>query len=350
MSGFSLEHGYWARKRTWWYKNVLRRNPPKPNKRVLTIGATNRIQALDPALLRPGRFDKKIRIDAPDMEGRRDIIEYYLSKMAHDDDLDPLILAAETPGYTPADLKYLLNEALRYALFDGRLGISYRDIRLAQPEHEMGLRAPIKNLSREDKYRLAAHEAGHAIAVRLFRPTYRIARITIIRQGGAHGHVMSYPATEEYDYISTFETLMDQLRVAVAGKAGEMEFVSEGAQTLGVLGPGGDFNRIREVLFSMAYAGMFGPLGANFNGSNYTPDMREAMEDTFRQGLDEVRLALRAHRAMGEALIQELMDKDELLANEVEAFFDQYGLHTPKVTLPSRAAEAVDQVASFTRQ
>ena len=85
MSGFSLEHGWWARKRTWFYKTFLRRNPPKPQKRVLTIGATNRIGALDAALLRPGRFDKKIRIDAPDLEGRRDIIEYYLSKMAHDE-------------------------------------------------------------------------------------------------------------------------------------------------------------------------------------------------------------------------------------------------------------------------
>jgi cell division protease FtsH len=333
MSGFSLEHGWWARKRTWFYKNILRRNPPKPNKRVLTIGATNRIQALDPALLRPGRFDKKIRIDAPDMEGRRDIIEYYLSKMAHDDSMDPLILAAETPGYTPADLKYLLNEALRYALFEGRTYMTYRDFRMAQPEHEMGLRSPIKNLSYEDKYRLAAHEAGHAIAIRLYRPNYRIARVTIIRQGGAHGHVTSYPATEEYDYMSTFDHLMNQLRVSVAGKAGEMEYCSEGSQ-------------IRAVLYHIANAGMFGPLGANFNGTNYSPEMREAMEDTFRQVLDEVRLALRAHREMGEALIQKLLEKNELLADDVEAFFDSYGLYTPKVTLPGRDADvAADEVA-----
>src|SRR5690606_33807672 len=79
MSGFSLEHGWRARLRTWWYKTILRRKPPAPQKRVLTIGATNRIQALDPALLRPGRFDKKMRIDIPDMEGRRDIFAYYLS-------------------------------------------------------------------------------------------------------------------------------------------------------------------------------------------------------------------------------------------------------------------------------
>ncbi|MFQ3566388.1 MAG: AAA family ATPase [Aggregatilineales bacterium] len=342
MSGFSLEHGFWARKRTWFYRTFLRRNPPKPQKRVLTIGATNRIQALDPALLRPGRFDKKIRIDAPDLEGRRDIIAYYLSKMAHDDSIDPLVLASETPFYTPADIKYLLNEALRYALFDGRTYMTIRDIRLAQPEHEMGLRSPIKNLAREDKYRLAAHEAGHAIAIRLYMPHYRISRITIIRQGSALGHVMSYPANEEFDYMSTYEHLMNQLRVSVGGKAGEMEFCGEGEQTLGV---GGDFANIRAVLYRMASAGMFGPLGGNMGMTpetiNPTGEMREAMEETFRMVLDEVRLAFRLHEKMARDLIDELMVRDEMLADEVEAFFDRYGLYTPKVQLKTQPEEVI---------
>jgi cell division protease FtsH len=330
MSGFSQEHGFWARRRTWWYKKILRRNPPKTNKRVLTIGATNRIRALDPALLRPGRFDKKVHVDAPDLEGRRDIIEYYLSKMAHDDSIDPLVLASETPFYTPADLKYLLNEALRYALFDDRLYMTIRDVRRAQPEHEYGLRSPIKSLANEDRYRLAAHEAGHAIAIRLFMPEYRIARVTIIRQGAAHGYVRFYPAREEYDILGTYGTLMNRLRVAVAGKAGEMEFVGEEAQTLGV---GGDFASIRAVLRAMADAGMFGIMGANFNGMNYTPEMAEEMELTFRRVLEEVRLALRTHNEMGRALIELLLEKSELLSDEVETFFDKYGLFTPKVDL-----------------
>jgi len=345
MSGFSLEHGWWARKRTWWYKTILRRKPPKPQKRVLTIGATNRMGSLDPALLRPGRFDKKIRIDAPDLEGRRDIIAYYLSRMAHDETMDPLVLATETVNYTPADLKYLLNEALRYALFDGRTYMTYRDFRLAQPEHEMGTRMPIKNLAPEDKYRLAAHEVGHAICIRLFMPHCRIARITIIRQGGAHGHVSWYPATEDYDYMNTYENLMNRLRTALGGKAGELEFCGEAAQTLGVgvsVGGGSDFGTSRAILAAMADAGMFGVLGANFNGSNYMPEMREAMEDTFRETLEEVRLALRAHKAMGERLINLMVEKDELLAAEVEAFFDEYGLHTPKAHIGKPLEIAAD--------
>ncbi len=327
MDGFSLEHGRWARWKRSFYKYILRRKAPKPEKRVLTIGATNRIQALDPALLRPGRFDKKVRVDPPDMEGRRDILEYYLSKMSHDETIDPLVIAAETPYYTPADLKYLLNESLRYALFEGRTYITYDDIRRAQPEHEMGMRTPIKNLTEADKYRLAAHEAGHAMALRLYLPAFRISRITIIRQGAALGHVSWQPATEEIYDLSTYNFLMNRLRVSVAGKAGEMEFGGEFEQTLGV---GGDFANIRSILKAMAGAGMFGAIGLS------QPEAREVgqmMEETFLAVLNEVRMAFRIHHEMGEALIKQLMEKDEMLANEVEAFFDQYGLYTPKIDL-----------------
>ncbi len=336
MSGFSLEHGWWARKKRAFYKFFLRRNPPKPEKRVLTIGATNRIGALDPALLRPGRFDKKIRIDPPDLQGRADIIEYYLSKMAHDESIDPLIMATETPNYTPADIKYLLNESLRYALFAGRSYMTIDDIRAAQPEHEMGLRMPIKNLTKEDEYRLSAHEAGHAVAVRLYLPHYRISRITIIRQGFAHGYVQSYPASEQHEGLHTYERLMNALRVSVAGKAGEIEFCGEGAQTLGV---GGDFANIRYQLYRMANAGMFGAMGATLHGTNYPPEIREAMDETFRMVLEEVRMALRLHRDMTEALIQLLLKKKEMNADDAANFFDQYGFYTPKVTLRAERAQ-----------
>jgi cell division protease FtsH len=338
MSGFSQEHGWWARKKAWWYRTILRRKPPKPKKRVLTIGATNRIQALDAALLRPGRFDKKIRVDAPDLEGRRDIIEYYLSRMSHDDTMDPLTLAVETPFYTPADIKYLLNEALRYALFDGRIYMTYRDFKMAQPEHEAGLRTPIKNLTRESKYRLAAHEAAHAIAIRLYMTDFRISRITIIQQGFALGHVSSMPATESYHFLNTYDWLRNRLRVSVAGKAGEMEFGGPEEQTLGV---GGDFANIRAVLRQMASAGMFGPLGMAGDPETYE-EVRDMMEETFLMALDEVRIDLRLHREMGEHLIQLLLEKEELLADEVEAFFDQYGFFTPKPQLgPGSDAEKV---------
>jgi cell division protease FtsH len=338
MSGFSLEHGWRAKLRTWFYKTFMRRNPPPVPKRVLTIGATNRVSALDPALLRPGRFDKKLRIDAPDMEGRRDIFDYYLSKMSHDETMVPAVLASETPGYTPADIKYLLNEALRYALFDGRRYVTYGDFQIAKPEHEMGIRAPIKNLAREAKERLAYHEAGHAVAVRLFMPYNRISRITIIRQGMAFGHVSHFPAREAYQGLRTNEQFMDRLRVAVAGKAAEIEFCGLQNQTLGV---GGDFFNIRMILRQMGLAGMLGPLGGasalRFSMFGVTqeipPEMVQAMEETFQQILQETRVALRERGDVMRALVARLMEQEEMLADDVKAFFDQYGLFTPEPTI-----------------
>ena len=324
--------------RGWWYKKVLRRQPPPPQKRVLTIGATNRLEALDPALLRPGRFDKKLRIDAPDLQGRRDIFAYYLSRVSHDDSMDPMILASETPGYTPADIKYLLNEALRYALFAGRRATTYRDFQLAKPEHELGVRTPIKNLSRETKERLAFHEAGHAVAVRLFMPGNRISRITIIRQGMTFGHVLDYPARESYQGLNTKMHYMNELRVSVAGRAAEIKFCGYENQTLGV---GGDFANIRRWLHMMALAGMLGPLGGAmgvrstaFGMIETMPqEMRRAMEETFNQVLRETRQALRDNSPMVRALVALLVDKEELYADEIRTFFDQYGLHTPDPTL-----------------
>jgi cell division protease FtsH len=346
MSGFSLEHGFRARIRRWFYRTFLRRDPPKPQKRVLTIGATNRVQALDPALLRPGRFDKKIRIDAPDTAGRRDLFEYYLGKMAHDDSMDPVVLASETPGYTPADIKYLLTETLRYALFEGRTYMTYDDFQRAKPEHEMGVRMPLKHISREALQRIATYQAGKAVGIRLFMPSYRISRVSIVRQGAAFGHVAYYSAQDKYLGMGTKEEYLNRLRMYASGRAAEIEFCGLDQKSMGVLvgmtkSPTGDFRSIRELLSMMALAGMFGPLGASVIGAmpgawaeqKAQSELARAMEEQFQIILADARKALREHAHIVEALVALLMEKQELTAREVEAFFDQYGLFTPKPTM-----------------
>jgi cell division protease FtsH len=344
MSGFSLEHGWRARLRTWFYKTILRRKPPKIEKRVLTIGATNRAQALDPALLRPGRFDKKLRVDAPDMDGRRDIFEYYLSKMAHDETMNPMVLATETPNYTPSDIKYLLNESLRYALFAGRRYITYRDFLLAQPEHEKGLRAPLKHIAPEARRRLAVYQAGRAVAVRLFLPEHRIARITIVRQGQTLGHISHYPAIEAYQGLRIKDNHLNRLRVWLAGKAAEIEFCGAHNQSLLVLMSDfrnrSDMENIQSRLADMVNAGMFSSMGGAMQmmldiqrgmfGPQLTAGQAKDMEEAYQRLLKETRLALRENAHIVEALVALLLEKEELLGNEVRAFFDQYGLHTPE--------------------
>ena len=338
LDGFNQGTNWRARLRSRFYRTLLRREPPKIERRVLTIGATNRMSVLDPALLRAGRFDKKLRVDVPDMEGRRDIFDYYLSHYAHDDSMDSAILATETPGYTPADIKYVLNEALRYAFFDGRDVISYHDFMHAQPEHEMGLRAPLKHISHEARLRLAYHEAGHAVAVRLFLPQHRIARITIIRQGLAFGHVVDFPARESFQGLQTKAHLMNDVRTSLAGKAAEIEFCGLENQTLGV---GADFAFVLNRLGQMAVAGMFETMGAGmgvtfdmFQGVRLrlTPEQSRAIEEVYQKLLVETRTALRENAHVMEALVALLMEKQELLADEIRDFFDQYGLFTPDPT------------------
>jgi cell division protease FtsH len=337
MSGFSLEHGWRAKLRNRFYKLILRRKPPKPQRRVLTIGATNRIGALDPALLRPGRFDKKIRIDAPNTAGRVDIFAYYLTKIAHDETMKPVILATETPGYTPADIKYLLNEALRYALFSGRRYMTYEDFQRAKPEHEMGLRTPLKHITREALERIATYQAGKAVAIRLFTPGYRIARISVVRQGVAYGHVAYFSAQDKYMGMQTKDDYLKLLRVFAAGKAAEIEFCGVEFQSLGVVGgmsknPNGDFSTIRTMLKNMALAGMFGHLGASAYWTE-TPEMGKLMEEVFQDILRETRKSLREHAHIVKALVALLMEKQEISSEEIAAFFDAYGLHTPEPTM-----------------
>ncbi len=339
MDGFSQEHGRRARWRAWWWKTVRRRKPPKPERRVLVIGATNRISALDPALLRPGRFDKKLRVDVPDMEGRREIFEYYLDSYAHEPDMESAILAFETPGYSPADIKYLLNESLRYAFFDGRRRITYQDFMRAKPEHEMGLRARLKHMEPEARRRLATYQAGVALAVRLFLPMHRISRITILRQGAFYGHVWHYPAQESYQGLQIKPDLMQRVKVAMAGKAAEIEFCGAEKQSTLV---GRDLNRAYGLLAAMANAGMLGTMGATstlvydpLSGvrNKWTPEQARAIEEAYQEVLRETRVALREHAELVGELVDLLLAREELLTDEVRSFFDRYGLPTPEPTI-----------------
>jgi cell division protease FtsH len=212
--------------------------------------------------------------------------------------------------------------------------MTYHDFQMAKPEHEMGLRSPIKHMTREAKERLAYHEAGHALAVRLFLPGNRISRITIVRQGMAFGHVSHFPARDAYQGMQTRDYYLNRLRVACAGRAAEIEFSGLQNQSLGV---GGDFATIRSRLSDMARAGMLGPLGGSLRigvtmmgmSTSVSPEMAQAMEETFQRIMKETRKALRQNEPIMRALVALLLEKEELLADEVRAFFDQYGLHTP---------------------
>ena len=220
---------------TTWYGKMLRtiglrrKKPEMPP--VLTVGATNLAETLDAALLRPGRFDRKIVVEYPDAEGRRDILEYYLGKVKHEPlPIDRMV--SDTVNYTPVAIRFVINEAVIHAHFDHRTAINYWDFTRAREMHEHGLRQPIRGMSFEERRRIAYHEAGHAYAmVKLLRKE-RLTKVTIIRHGNALGFAAWKP--EEEIHTSTKTELLHRLQIALASRAAEELFLD--IQMSGVTG------------------------------------------------------------------------------------------------------------------
>ncbi|TMC23794.1 MAG: AAA family ATPase [Chloroflexi bacterium] len=167
---------------TGWFKKILRtlglshsRVQAEP---VLTVGATNIPDSLDPALLRPGRFDRRIHVAPPTDKYRGEVIEYYLNKVAHDPNLSIETLSQRLVNYTPVAIKHVINEAVIIAHFDGREQVVYKDLIEAQDVHEFGLRQ-LSELTPIDRRRLAYHEAGHAVSSYYLMERYFPAYVTI---------------------------------------------------------------------------------------------------------------------------------------------------------------------------
>lgn len=294
---------------------------------VLTIAATNLAETLDAALLRPGRFDRKILVDKPDADVRREIIEYYLGKVKHEAmPIDRMI--SDTIGYTPVAIKYVINEAVIHAHFDGRQAINYWDFSRARESHEWGLRQPIRNMSYEERRRIAYHEAGHAYVQAKLVKKERIAKVTIVRHGGALGFMAPKPI-EEY-HTMTKEELLADLQVTLAARAVEEELL--GMQMTGASGDlrqattkaaflVGAFGMDDHLFSYMAVGGSQGVAQAAIGG-----DLKERVETILQEQYRQVRKLIAANceavTAIAEALIlrSELtdIDIDEILARVEE--------------------------------
>jgi cell division protease FtsH len=198
-----------------WYK-LLRKPVPPRNWHVLFMGSTNRPDVLDPALTRPGRFDRTIVVDKPDRTGRREIIKYYLSKIAHDESVDIEAIVSDTAWATPAKImSAITKDAVRLALFDDHDHVSQKDIELAFQEQALGLENPIEEMQQDQREQVAYHEAGHAIVQHYLRPDERIVRVSIIRRSEALGYVLPVP---NYDVFALpLKTLVADIMVSLAG-------------------------------------------------------------------------------------------------------------------------------------
>ncbi|MBR5417487.1 MAG: ATP-dependent zinc metalloprotease FtsH [Clostridiales bacterium] len=196
-----------------------------PNEGVIVIAATNRVDILDPALLRPGRFDRRVAVSRPDIKGRADILKVHAKNKPLEDDVDLKEIAKITPGYTGADLANLLNEAALLAARRNAKKISKADVSEAVFKVMVGPEKKSRVITDKEKRLTAFHEAGHAIVLRTVSETEHVERVSIIPAGGAGGYTAHKP--DEDIYYTTKKQLIDSIMISLGGRAAEQIILGE---------------------------------------------------------------------------------------------------------------------------
>ena len=326
---------FWARVRHW-FKDIINLFLPATHQlkkrktdysNVLIIGATNRADSLDPALLRPGRFDRILYFDLPSRAGRRDLVDYFLDRRLHDPEMDQADrrdeLAAMTLGYTPAMLEHVLDEAIVWAIRDGRREITWRDIQRARLTEEIGLGQPVAYTD-EERELIATHEAGHAAAAYLCSKDRKLEVLSIIKRRSALG-LLAHSDVEER-YTKKRSELVATLNVMLGGMAAEVVFFGESGT-----GPSSDLTAATALAAQMIGSyGMGKSLvsyeavqGGPHGGPNIVAkvmsneDSRAEVDELLHKQKAETIRMLRENRDLVEALRDALLEREELLGDEI---------------------------------
>src|SRR5947209_331466 len=287
--------------------------------RVVVLGASNRLQDLDPALLRPGRFDRQVLVGAPDLRGRESILRVHTrgKPLAADVDLD--LIARQTAGLTGADLANIANEA---AIFAGRRDAQYVthvDFEGAMERVVAGLQQR-RVVTEKEKRILAFHEAGHALMSHLMGDTMPVQKVTIVARGQALGYTLNLPAEDRY--LHTKEELVDMMTIFLAGRAAEQ--VVFGRVTNGAAN---DLEKATELARSMVFEyGMSDFVSSrtmradNYALSEETKRLRDQEQARLTdEAYDEAIRLLNKHRGALDRLAGALLEKETLVRDEIEA-------------------------------
>jgi len=210
------------------------------NEGVILIAATNRPDVLDPALLRPGRFDRQVVVPRPDIRGREGILQVHTRKVPLSSDVDVRVLARSTPGLTGADLENLVNEAALLAARNDKENVNMLDLEMAKDKVMMGAERRSMIISDEEKRNTAYHEAGHALVAKLLPGADPLHKVTIIPRGMALGLTQQLPVDEKYTYPR--EYLLNNLVILFGGRVAE-ELVLEQITT----GAGNDIEKATDL-------------------------------------------------------------------------------------------------------
>jgi len=301
------------------------------NEGVILVSATNRPDVLDPALLRPGRFDRQVVVPLPDVKGREKILEVHAKKLPLAEDVDFQLIARGTPGFSGADIENLVNEAALYAARNNKEKVSLSDFEYAKDKVLMGAERKSMVISEEEKRHTAYHEAGHVLVARMLPGTDPIHKVTIIPRGRALGLTQQLPIDEKHTYPRGY--LLNSIAILLGGRAAE-ELILNDFTT----GAGNDIERAtnlaRKMVCEWGMSEEMGPLSYGkkeeqiFLGREFAVH-KDYSEDTARkidrevarivnEGYDKARRIIQENLNRLHRLAAGLLEKEVLNAAEID--------------------------------
>jgi cell division protease FtsH len=316
---------------------------------VIVLAATNRADILDPALLRPGRFDRRIMVQYPDMNGREKILTVHSKDVPLAPDVDLKTIARGTPGFSGAELANLVNEAALLAARSDQLSVTMRDFEMAKDRVIMGAERKSMSMTDDEKRNTAYHEAGHALIALLVPQCDPIHKVTIIPRGGALGMVVRLPEKDKFSITRT--ELLSNIRVALGGRVAEELIFGEDNITTGA---SQDIKQATKTAKNMIIKwGMNSSLGLRsfYDSDGYYLEASDQISQKTSETIDmeikaliddayrDVKSMIEKHKDKLEVIANALLERETLSGDDVRLVFD--GKQLPELESSDESAEAL---------
>jgi len=307
------------------------------NEPVIVLAATNRPEVLDPALLRPGRFDRQVLVDKPDFEGRVQILQVHIKKIKAGKDVDLKEIAKMTAGLAGADLANIVNEAALLAGRKGKKEVNQEEFVEAVERQIAGLEKKSRRLNEKDKKIVAYHESGHAVIAETTPEARKVKKVSIVPRGlAALGYTLNLP--EEDKYLMQKSELIAEVDTLLGGRAAEEVFIGEIST-----GAGNDLERATDIIKSMVMiygmtevAGLMVLekqsnkfLGGGFaQAREYSEKLQEDVDRFIKETLEEryhhVKNQLKKYAPVIEKMVEELYDKEVIEGERVRELIKEF--------------------------
>jgi cell division protease FtsH len=294
---------------------------------IIIVAATNRQDILDPALLRPGRFDRQVMVGNPDIKGREQILRVHSKKVALEGDVDLRSIARGTPGFSGADLANLINEAALIAARNGRKTVANNDLDAARDKVLMGVERKSVAMSEKERVTCAYHEAGHAVVAALLPDADPLHKVTIIPRGRALGVTMQLPEADRYTHSKPF--IEAQIAILMGGRVAEELFLRQMTS-----GASNDIERATELARKMVCELGMSPLGplhfrrpssawdSDNRASGFSEETARRVDDEIRvlvmRGYETARMIIERQRVALKALAEELLEVESVDADRLK--------------------------------